>query len=110
MNAENLTAVSRERTIEEFDEVFDLLAHPHRRTVIDELESDVTVTVRELAERIAERRDSASLSSARIALCHNHLPRLAEAGVVSYDHDEKRCELNDAAAVRAVLATAREQV
>lgn len=110
MEADNIAAVSHEPPGEAFDEVFDLLAHPHRRTVIDELEPGVTATVDELAVRIAERRESSSKSNARIALVHNHLPRMAEAGVVSYHPSEQRCELDDATAVSAVLAAAKEQV
>lgn len=110
MQTDNLTVAAHEPPVEAFDEVFDLLAHPYRRTVIDELEPGVSASVHELAVKIAERHDPPSLSNAEIALVHNHLPRLAEADVVRYEPSEQRCELDDAAAVRAVLGAAKERV
>jgi DNA-binding transcriptional ArsR family regulator len=110
MAADDITAAPHEPAGEPYDEVFDLLAHPHRRTVIHQLESEATVTVDELAVRIAERYESTSVSDARISLVHNHLPRLAEADVVRYDHSAQRCELDDDATVHTVLAAVKRLI
>lgn len=106
----SVSSDARESTVEECNRIFDVLAHPYRRTIIDELTDGDAATVDELAARIADRHRSASVRSARRALVHGHLPRLAAADVVAYDPAAERCELDDAVAVRAVLTAARERV
>jgi hypothetical protein len=82
-------------------EVFDLLKPERRRALMDVLAiSESPVSVSSLAEEVAaieyesapEELDSAQRKRVYIALCQVHLPRLAEAKVVSYDDDRKIVE------------------
>lgn len=70
-----------------------LLAKRHRRLLLRILrESGASLTTVELANRIAERAyEHPSASDQRnvyLALYHDHLPRLEEAGVIVYDESE----------------------
>lgn len=53
--------------------------------------------MRELAERIAERAyeypSAEDLRDIRLGLHHNHIPRLEEVNVVSYDRDDDTVEV-----------------
>lgn len=69
------------------DEAFDLIASVHRRQVLRHLleEPDQPIYLDELVARI----DDGGLSNSgisEVALAHQHLPRLADAGVIEYDH------------------------
>lgn len=79
------------------DRIFDLLASRRRRYVLyhlDETDTDV-VTLDEVAERVAawerkwdgldDRERDDHREHVRVALHHNHLPRLANAGLIDYD-------------------------
>lgn len=75
---------------------FDILSSPVRRNVIAILHDSGPITRTELAARLADAMDDAAGAEAargasprqlRISLHHNHLPRLADAGVVEYDDD-----------------------
>ena len=73
---------------------FDILSHQHRRTIITLLAETPTLTRAELTTQLAAAvTDSASQPTAedrrrlRIALHHNHLPLLADAGLIEYDGD-----------------------
>lgn len=80
-------------------EVFDLLKPERRRALMKVLATSKTkpVSVSSLSEEVAAiEYDStpAELKSAQrkrvyIALCQVHLPRLAEAEIISYDDDRK---------------------
>lgn len=74
----------------------DLLRHPRRRAVVSILDETDSITRQQLVARLAaadaETSDveSETEDDARaidIELHHNHLPRLADAGVVEYDGD-----------------------
>ena len=74
-------------------DVFVLLAKRRRRLALRVLqESSTPLTAMELARRIGDREDGSSsatdVTAIYLSLYHNHLPRLAEADVVSYDVDE----------------------
>lgn len=84
----------RKRTL---DQLFRLLADRHRRYTLyylDETETDV-VTLDEVAEYVVERSEpgrneteqpaDSMRERIRLALHHNHLPRLAKAGLIDYD-------------------------
>lgn len=79
------------------DDLLKLLADRRRRYVLyylDDAEDDV-VTLDELSDHVADRREAWSantdgtgvvaLERVRVGLHHNHLPRLADAGLIDYD-------------------------
>ena len=67
---------------------FDLLSNARRRGVLYAVSRSGPVTVAELAERIAAWQDgNHSPKEVRTSLVHAHLPKLADAGVVDYDHE-----------------------
>ncbi|AGB37800.1 DUF7344 domain-containing protein [Natronococcus occultus] len=73
--------------------VWRLLADPHRRYLLERLHPGEPVTLSSLAAEIAARDrgepveavDPPRRRRVEIALAHNHLPRLADWGVVAYD-------------------------
>ncbi|MCU4801549.1 helix-turn-helix domain-containing protein [Halobacteria archaeon HArc-gm2] len=104
MTADDTTVVARPHSAEELDEVFDALAHRYRRAIIQRLEWGEPATLDDLVTLITDRDDSAAASDVRTALVHNHLPRLAETDVITYDAETHVTELDDAVAERAILA------
>ena len=83
------------------DVVLTLLSHRHRRVVLDLLRAqDRPLTLRDLRNEIIEREhgteitelDDEQANQPMVALYHVHIPKLAEAGVVTYDHDRKVVE------------------
>lgn len=69
---------------------FDVLADTDRQHIIEELlASDGRSNVGVLSEQLAVRRgndaDETERERAKIELYHNHLPRLADYGVIDYD-------------------------
>ena len=69
------------------DDLFDALAHSHRRSVVDALATCGPVDRADLAALIAADHESTTADAAERALVHNHLPRLLDAGVVArVDH------------------------
>lgn len=69
----------------DIDRVYDLVGHPVRRKVIRMLSANDPVTLDALAARIAETTDDFTEMRATVALVHVHLPKLDDAGVVSFD-------------------------
>lgn len=79
------------------DAVFDALASRRRRYVLyylDEVEAESVLAVEDIAERVArwerewdgaERGSADERRAVRIDLHHNHLPRLADVGLLDYD-------------------------
>lgn len=68
---------------------FDVLSSPVRREIITTLSESGSVARDQLTETLA-RADGADQDARRrirIALHHNHLPRLADAGLVVYDDE-----------------------
>ncbi|SFR86448.1 hypothetical protein SAMN05216559_0221 [Halomicrobium zhouii] len=107
MTADNTTVVARSHSAEDLDEVFDALAHRYRRAIIEVMEWGEPATLEDLVTLITDSDDSAAASDVRTALVHNHLPRLAEADVITYDAEARVAELDDAAAERSILAAIR---
>ncbi|MFC4447812.1 DUF7344 domain-containing protein [Halorussus aquaticus] len=64
---------------------FDLLSNPVREAIISALHESETVERERLAERLTTDTDEGARRRTRIALHHNHLPRLADAGLLVYD-------------------------
>lgn len=79
-------------------ELFELLSHPRRRTVLVALDRDDTVSVDELATRVVAIEEGISTGAvspsetthAHIDLRHVHLPAMANLDVVDYDHSSDR--------------------
>lgn len=71
-------------------EAFAILADTDRQHIVTELlENDGRSTVGILADQLAARRqnhaDELERERAELELLHNHLPRLADHGVLAYD-------------------------
>ncbi len=86
------------------DVIFELLKNRRRRQVLAYLlENEATVTLGELAERIAAWENDtevAALSSDQrkrvyVALYQTHLPKMDDAGIVDYDQDRGLITLAD---------------
>ena len=71
-------------------DIFDLLADTRRRQVLSVLaRSETAVDESTLANRILETESSeVSLRDLHLELRHCHLPKLADNGVLEYDHED----------------------
>lgn len=84
-----------EETDLSLSERFSLLADPHRRAVLERLDRTAGgVAVETLATRVAadlsdsaETVDDERRRRVLLALHHNHLPKLADHGLLEYDLD-----------------------
>lgn len=103
MPTDNTAVVARPHSAEDLDDVFDALAHRYRRAVIEAMEWGEPATLEDLVALITDRHEDAAAGDVRVALVHNHLPRLAEADVITYDTEAQVAELDDAVAERAIL-------
>lgn len=77
------------------DQLFDCLAHHHRRIIIDVLRNSnspkpTIELAQDVVERIRETSDEEILSieAMQISLYHSHLPKLKEAGLVEYEEEK----------------------
>ncbi|WP_436927678.1 DUF7344 domain-containing protein [Halosimplex amylolyticum] len=82
------------------DEYHELLSVERRRTTLDILAgSTAPVELEELATTVAAREsdvrvpDEATTERVAINLHHNHLPKMANLGLIAYDPDSSRVEL-----------------
>lgn len=89
---------------------FDILNNQHRRTIITLLAETPTLTRHELTTHLAATvTDNASQPTSdqkrrlRIALHHNHLPQLADAGLIEYDADTVTATATLAAVAHSLL-------
>lgn len=76
----------------DIETTFDLLSSSVRRAIVRVLRESNSVTRERLTARLAgsEANDDDSVAERRrirIALHHNHLPKLAEAGLITYDDE-----------------------
>lgn len=70
------------------DTRYRVLASEERRIVLDTLEGTTSVSLDTLASEVTERnRDTNTEEQAKIALVHQHLPMLSDAGVVEFDRE-----------------------
>lgn len=91
------------------DDVVDALADGQRRAVLRTMLDEESADLREVARSVARRKhddppSDGALERLKVALHHRHLPKLADAGLVEYDHRNRAVALAiDAASLRAVL-------
>lgn len=91
---------SNRRPVPGNDRLLDLLAERRRRQVLETLVGSSGQRSLDELTRAVSDADGVDEHETRIELHHTHLPKLAEAGVVSYDREAQTAE----------LATDREQL
>lgn len=75
----------RGNSSERLDSLFEVMSHPLRRRILRRLGDGDPSNGRALVpEEIADQDD---LESLKIALYHNHLPKLEEAGYIEWNRD-----------------------
>ena len=86
------------------DELFDVLSHSRRRFTLQHLQTAETpLPVGELARELQSWENDQTVSpgggtgqdTIEISLLHSHLPKMAEAGLVSYDATQQMVTLGD---------------
>lgn len=93
-------------------ETFELLTHPYRRYVLYCLANDSSeVGIGTLAAKIATWEGAkmgtdqrTTDTNIRTALRHNHIPKLAEAGIITVDATTNTIELRDTTGVSQFLS------
>ena len=102
--------------------LFDLLQNRQRRYLLYTLDrsTDSTLALAELTERVldwerrlngeAEASTAESKLRLRISLHHNHLPKLAEVGLVEYDARSEMVRKEDNIPVAALLEAHQNEV
>lgn len=97
-----------DQELSSLDTIFDLLSNPRRRFVLHYLERvNEPVELTELAARIAAEENDVPIDEltsqqrkrAYVSLYQSHVPKLEQAGVVTYDPDTGEVELTDQARV-----------
>jgi hypothetical protein len=102
-NSESAAIDSIREPIDELalDTIFDLLSHRYRRKVIDLLTTyDRGLTTSDIRNLVAEQERDADITEIpsdwveqlHLTLHHVHLPKLADAGVIHYDHKQQLVE------------------
>lgn len=93
--------VSRSIERTSLDNIFDLLSHRRRRAVLDLLLThDRPLSLTDLRNEVVEREQDTEITKipeqrvrgVHVDLYHVHIPKLVEAGVVTYDQDRKLVE------------------
>lgn len=88
------------------DTVFEALSHRRRRYVLECLpEVTAPIPLRALAEAVADRENEApateiseeEILERRISLEHRHLPKLVDAGLITYDREQQLVREKEAA-------------
>jgi hypothetical protein len=79
------------------DVVYSILADGERWAIVQDLAANgASGTISELVQQAAERNDGFSgrdEQAFRIRVHHKHLPKMADANVAEYDHDDERVAL-----------------
>lgn len=77
------------------------ISHPMRRRVLDVLQIEPgSLGLQRLTHSISDATqspDSNKVEKIRIALYHQHLPHLADAGLVEFDEQQNRVEITEKA-------------
>lgn len=80
----NADYVSNGWTSNEYDLLFEVLAHHHRRILLHQLVEDEIADVDDLADVVSERV-AVDRSRFMTVLIHKHLPKLDETAIVDSD-------------------------
>lgn len=95
-------------TLEHSDKslVYDALSSSRRRDVVRLLDdADTALSLRDLAEAVAEREgdaDDERIKRVQASLYHVHVPKLADAGIVRYRQESDRVRLTQAVTFDAI--------
>ncbi|ELZ08960.1 hypothetical protein C479_12569 [Halovivax asiaticus JCM 14624] len=76
----------------------ELLTHGDRRRLCSILAASGSLPISVLAERLVDRAGGSTFddpTAARIALRHNHLPRLRDRGIVDYEPGDEFVSITD---------------
>ncbi|OVE83921.1 DUF7344 domain-containing protein [Natronolimnobius baerhuensis] len=92
---------------------YDVLRHPRRVRLLEYLETDTRCSLTELTTALLEHETvDAPMGEARhnvrLTLVHNHLPRLAAAGLLDWDRDDGVKLVEDPVLCPAALSTLLE--
>ena len=91
--------------------VCELLANPTRRAAVQSLIAEETDTAEldTLVEHVHEEVDAVTTpEQARIALVHNHLPRLADYDIIEYDRHSESVHYHETPHLERYLTLAEE--
>ncbi|NGM68267.1 hypothetical protein G6M89_04455 [Natronolimnobius sp. AArcel1] len=97
---------------------YDVLRHPRRVRLLEQLSPETRLSLTELTTAVLEHEstdvsDGEARHNVRISLVHNHLPRMAAAGLIDWGHDDGVTLVDDPildpAALTAVLETAADE-
>ncbi|WP_224268678.1 helix-turn-helix domain-containing protein [Haloprofundus salinisoli] len=86
------------------NQLFDVLSHPHRRFILHYLQSAETpLPVKKLMSELVaweiQRPETDPMDdekkAIKIALVHNHLPKIAQAGLIRYDDARQSVTITD---------------
>jgi DNA-binding transcriptional ArsR family regulator len=85
------------------DEVYHLLSNPRRRFIISYLRDERVVDLQELASKVAAWENETSVDELTdqqqkrvyVSLYQTHIPKLEDAGIVTYDSDAGRVQLRE---------------
>jgi hypothetical protein len=95
-----------------FDQTFDLVSVPRRRTLLYHLKDQEsgTLSLEELVEAVARRERAIparetpeSTDAVRVSLVHSHVPKLADLGILEYDTESSTIEYHANPALESFL-------
>jgi DNA-binding transcriptional ArsR family regulator len=104
-----IVLADRQRTDSSVTMLFEVLASPYRRFILEHLSPQEEVSVDDLAQQLATwevyraKADKTDEAYRRIqhVLFHIHLPKLEDDGLVEYDHERGTVTLREAEILNA---------
>ncbi|GAA0242522.1 hypothetical protein ACFFQF_19845 [Haladaptatus pallidirubidus] len=105
-------------TTAQLDQIFDILAHNHRRHALSYLiaRDDGVASITELLECVGESApdgvtgdtDSESTKNLQLSLTHIHLPKMDAAGIIDYDTRSETAHYHETRRLEQYLALAEK--
>ena len=92
---QELTGDHLQRPDLSLDVAFDVLADGRRRAVLSFLQDGGRADLQELAAHVTATDSAVPDGRAAATLHHLHLPKLADAGVINYDSEQRTAVAND---------------